>query len=51
MVLMFYNDSIHKTKVVKLIFKKLGWVIYSIPSFSSELNQIEHAFWDVWVKK
>ena len=44
MVVMFDNASIHKTKEVKLLVKKLGWVIFTIPPYSSEFNQIEHIF-------
>ena len=44
MVVMFDNASIHKTKEVKLLVKKLGWVVFTIPPYSSELNQIEHTF-------
>ena len=40
---MFDNASIHKTKDVKLL-KKLGWVVFIIPPYSPELNQIEHTF-------
>ena len=41
---MFDNTNIHKTKEVKFLVKKLGWVVFTIPPFSSELNQIEHSF-------
>ena len=41
---MFDNASIYKTKKVKLLVKKLGWVVFTIPQYSSELNQIEHTF-------
>ena len=44
MVVMFDNASIHKTKEVKLLVKKLGWVVFTIPPYSPELNQIEHTF-------
>ena len=44
MVVMFDNASIHKTKEVKLLVKKLGWVVFTIPPYSLELNQIEHTF-------
>ena len=44
MVVMFNNASIHKTKEVKLLVKKLGWIVFTIPPHSPELNQIEHAF-------
>ena len=45
MVVMFDNASIHKTKEVKLLVKKLRWVVFTIPSYSPKLNQIEHTFW------
>ena len=41
---MFDNASIHKAKKVKLLVKKLRWVVFSIPPYSPELNQIEHTF-------
>ena len=41
---MFDNTSIHKTKEVKLLVKKLRRVVFTIPSYSPELNQIEHTF-------
>ena len=44
MVVMFDNASIHKTKEVKLLVKKLGWVVFTIPQYSRELNQIEHTY-------
>ena len=44
MVVMFDNASIHKTKEVKLLVKKLRWVVFTIPPYSPELNQIEHTF-------
>ena len=44
MVVMFDNANIHKTKEVKLLVKKLGWVVFTIPSYSPELNQKEHPF-------
>ena len=44
MVVMFDNASIHKTKSVKLLIKKLKWVVFTIPPYSPELNQIEHTF-------
>ena len=44
MVVMFDNASIHKTKEVKLLVKKLGWVEFTIPPYSPEFNQIEHTF-------
>ena len=44
MVLIFDNASIHKTKEVKLLVKKLGWVVFKIPPYSPEINQIEQTF-------
>ena len=44
MIVMFDNASIHKTKEVKFLVKKLGWVVFTIPPYSPELNQIEHTF-------
>ena len=44
MVIMFDNASIHKTKAVKQLIKKLKWVAFTIPPYSPELNQIEHTF-------
>ena len=44
MVVMFDNASIHKTKKVKLLVKKLRWVVFTIPPYSPELNKIEHTF-------
>ena len=44
MVVMFDNARIHKTKEVKLLVKKLGWVVFTIPPYLPELNQIEHTF-------
>ena len=44
MVIMFDNASIHKTKFVKQLIKKLKWVAFTIPHYSPELNQIEHKF-------
>ena len=44
MVVMYDNASIHKTKSVKLLIKKLKWVVFTIPPYSPELNQIEHTF-------
>ena len=43
MVVMFDYASIHK-KRRKLLVKKLGWVVFTIPPYSSELNQTEHTF-------
>ena len=44
MVVMFDNASIHKIKEVKILVKKLGWIVFTIPPYSPELNQIEHTF-------
>ena len=44
MVIIFDNASIHKTKTIKLLIKKLKWVAFTIPPYSPELNQIEHTF-------
>ena len=44
MIVMFDNASIHKTKKVKFLIKKLGWVVFTIPPYSPEINQIEHTF-------
>ena len=44
MVIIFDNASVHKTKEVKLLIKKLKWVAFTIPPYSPELNQIEHTF-------
>ena len=44
MVVIFDNASIHKTKEVKLMVKRLLWVVFTIPPYSPELNQIEHTF-------
>ena len=41
---MFDNASIHKAKEVKLLGKKLGWVVFAIPPYSPELYKIEHTF-------
>ena len=43
MIVMSDNAKIHKTKEVKLL-EKIEWVAFTIPSYSSELNQIEHTF-------
>ena len=39
---MFDNASIYKTKEVRLLVKKLEWVVFTILPYSLELNQIEH---------
>ena len=44
MVVMFENACIHKTKEVKLLIKKLGWIVFTILPYSPELNQIECTF-------
>ena len=45
MIVMLDNASIHKTKEVKYLVKKLGRIVFTIPPYSPELNQIEHTFW------
>ena len=42
MIVIYDNASIHKTKNVRIIMKKLKWVVFTIPPYSPELNQIEH---------
>ena len=44
MIVIYDNASIHKTKKVRIIMKKLNWVVFTIPPYSPELNQIEHTF-------
>ena len=44
MIVIYDNASIHKTKKVRVIMKKLKWVVFTIPPYSPELNQIEHTF-------
>ena len=44
MIVRFDNASIHKTKEVNILVKKLGWVVFTIPPYSPELNQIEITF-------
>ena len=44
MIVIYDNASIHKTKKVRVIMNKLKWVVFTIPSYSPELNQIEHTF-------
>ena len=41
---MYDNAAIHKTKNVKILVKKLKWIVLTIPPYSPELNQIEHTF-------
>ena len=41
---MYDNAAIHKTKKVKQLVKKLKWIVFTIPPYSPELNQIEHTF-------
>ena len=38
------NAAIHKTKKVKQLVKKLKWIVFTIPPYSPELNQIKHTF-------
>ena len=44
MIVIYDNASIHKTKKVKIKIKMLNWVVFTIPPYSPELNQIEHTF-------
>ena len=44
MIVIYDNASIHKTKKVRIIMKKLNWVVFTIHPYSPELNQIENAF-------
>ena len=44
MIVIYDNASIHKTKKVRVIMKKLKWVVFTIPPYSPELNQKEHTF-------
>ena len=44
MIVIYDNVSINKTKKVKVIMKKIKWVVFTIPPYSPELNQIEHTF-------
>ena len=44
MIVIYDNASIHKTKKVRIIIKKLNWVVFTIPPYYPELNQIEHTF-------
>ena len=41
---MFDNASIHNTKTVKIWIKKLKWIVFTIPLYSPELNQIKLTF-------
>ena len=50
MIVIYDNASIHKTKKVKIIMKKLNWVVFIIPPYSPELIQIEHTFGILKVK-
>ena len=42
MIVILDNASIHKTKNVKFIMKKLKWMVFTTPPYYPELNQIEH---------
>ena len=42
MVVMFDNASIHKTKEVKLLVKKLGWVVFTIPPYRLDFLMLKH---------
>ena len=44
MIVIYNNASIHKTKKVLIIMKKWNWVVFTIPPYSPELNQIKHTF-------
>ena len=44
MIVIYDNASIHKTKKVRIIMKKLKWVVFTITPYFPELNQIEHTF-------
>ena len=44
MIVIYDNASIHKTKKVRIIIKRQKWVVFTIPSYSPELNQIQHTF-------
>ena len=45
MVVMLDNESIHIIEEVKLLVKKIGWVVFAIIPYKSELNQMENTFW------
>ena len=44
MIVIYDNVSINKTKKVRAIMKKIKWMVFTIPPYSSELNQKEHTF-------
>ena len=44
MIVIYDNASISKTKKVRIIMKKLNWVVFTIPPNSPELHQKEHTF-------
>ena len=44
MIVMFDNASNHKTKEVKFLVQKLVLVVFTIPPYLPEINQIEHTF-------
>ena len=44
MIVIYDNSSIHKTNKVRIIVKKLKWVVFTILQYSPELNQIKHTF-------
>ena len=44
MIVIYDNASNHKTKKVRIIMKKLKWVVFTVPPYSPELIQIEHTF-------
>ena len=38
------NERIHSTEKVKNVIKQNNLVLFTLPSFSSELNKIENTF-------
>ena len=39
-IVVYDNEAIHKTMKVKLLVKKLKWIVFTILPYSPELNQI-----------
>ena len=39
-IVIYDNASIHKTKKVRVIMKKLNWVVFTIRPYSPGINQI-----------
>ena len=37
---MFDNKKFHKKNEIKLLIKKLWWVVFTIPTYCPKLNQI-----------